>query len=69
MLKHEVIQLASSSTVYKLPITAEHAPNIYVSVMLFTGPSGERRTADQKVGLLPLKVDPVPQTLTVTSAT
>ncbi len=69
ILKHEVVQLASSSTVYKLPITAEHAPNIYVSVMLFTGPSGERRTADQKVGLLPLKVDPVPQTLTVNLTT
>ncbi|CAA9298965.1 MAG: FIG01020654: hypothetical protein, partial [uncultured Chloroflexia bacterium] len=66
ILKHEVLQLTSSSTVYTITIGAEHAPNIFVSVVLFTGPAGERRLADQKVGLLPLQVDPVPQTLKVT---
>lgn len=66
ILHHEVVQLTSNSTVYKLPITAEHVPNIYVGVVLFTGPTGDQRFADHKVGILPLRVDPVPQTLKVT---
>ncbi|HSH83527.1 MAG TPA: Ig-like domain-containing protein, partial [Herpetosiphonaceae bacterium] len=65
ILKHEVIQLESNSTVYDLPITAEHAPNIFVGVVLFTGADGERRQADYKVGFLPLRVDPVKQSLQV----
>lgn len=66
ILRYEVIRLTSNSTVYRLPITAEHAPNIYVGVMLFTGPDAARPLPDYKVGLLPLRVDPVPQTLRVT---
>jgi alpha-2-macroglobulin len=66
ILQHEVLELQSASTVYKLPITAQHAPNIYFNVVLVTGPAGERRTADYKLGLLPLLVDPVPQTVKVT---
>ncbi|HSH82224.1 MAG TPA: alpha-2-macroglobulin family protein, partial [Herpetosiphonaceae bacterium] len=69
ILKHEVIRLASNSTVYDLPITAEHAPNIFVGVVLFTGADGERRLADYKVGFLPLRVDPVKQSLEVTLRT
>lgn len=66
ILRHEVIKLVGAGTVYTLPISAEHAPNIFVSVVLVTGPDEGRRYADFKVGMLPLAVDPVPQTLKVT---
>ena len=66
ILQHEVIRLESNSTVYDLPITAEHAPNIFVGVVLFSGPEGERRVADYKVGILPLRVEPVKQSLRIT---
>ena len=66
ILKHEVLRLETNSTVYDLPITAEHAPNIFVGVVLFTGSEGEPRVADYKVGILPLRVDPIKQSLQVT---
>ncbi len=73
ILTHEVIRLESNSTVYTLPIVADHAPNIYVSVVIVQGKaaalatsSGSPAVASTKVGYVSLAVDPIPQTLHIT---
>ncbi|HUX76717.1 MAG TPA: MG2 domain-containing protein [Anaerolineae bacterium] len=38
VLHQEVLRLESNSTVYQLPITADHAPNVYVSAVIVKGP-------------------------------
>lgn len=65
ILRYEVLQLSSNSTVYKLPIEKDDAPNIYVSVVLFAGPGSGETTAKTKVGTLPLAVELIPQSLDV----
>lgn len=71
LLTHEVIPMSSSSHVYKLAITEQHVPNIYVSVVLLQGRTqGEREgdsppLTDYKVGILPLDVTPQAQTLSI----
>lgn len=63
--QHEVRRVTSNSIVYKLPITADHAPNVYVSVVLFSGGPGDT-LADYKAGVLPITVEPAAQTLNMT---
>ncbi len=69
ILSHEVHKMEGNSMVYRLPLTAEHPPNVFVSVVLFNPPSvygsGPSVPADYKVGILPLEVEPDPQTLRV----
>lgn len=64
VLSHEVRQVNGGSLVYQLPITAAHAPNIYVSATLFA-PRDANTPTDYKVGILPLSVVPTAQTLNV----
>lgn len=68
-LSHEVLRMQGNSEVYRLPITAEHLPNIYVSVVLFSPPTdGIYRAptpADYKVGIVPLTVEVDPKALRV----
>ena len=66
VLEQEVRRLESNSEVYRLPITADHAPNVYVSVVVVKGPDAVDPAAAHKVGYIPLTVEPVEQTLTVT---
>jgi uncharacterized protein YfaS (alpha-2-macroglobulin family) len=66
ILKQEVLRLESNSTVYRLPITAEHAPNVYVSAVIFKGAGSTEPVATHKVGYVLLTVEPVEQTLDVT---
>jgi uncharacterized protein YfaS (alpha-2-macroglobulin family) len=66
ILKQEVLRLESNSTVYRLPITANHAPNIYVSAVVFKGPGATEPVATHKVGYVLLTVEPVAQTLSIT---
>ncbi|MFW6136353.1 MAG: alpha-2-macroglobulin family protein, partial [Chloroflexota bacterium] len=75
VLEQEVRRLESNSDIYRLPITAQHAPNVYVSVVIVKGPSpsaglpeGEgsgQPVATHKVGYVPLTVEPVEQTLDI----
>ncbi len=65
VLEQEVRQLESNSAVYNLPITAQHAPNVYVSVVVVKGPDATNPVATHKVGILPLTVEPVEQTLDI----
>ncbi len=73
VLRTELLRLTSNSTVYRLPISADLAPNIYFSVVLVKGQNNcagadclkPENLADYKVGLLPLDVTPAEQTLTI----
>jgi hypothetical protein len=63
--QQEVLQLESNSTVYRLPITADHAPNIYVSAVIVKGPDATEPVATHKVGYVMLTVEPVEQELII----
>ncbi len=68
VLSHEVIRMTGNSTVYRLPITNAHVPNVYVSVVLFSPPHEGNvylpsMPANYKVGVVPLAVEPDMQTL------
>jgi len=62
----EVLQLESNSAVYRLPITAGHAPNVYVSVVVVKGPDAAEPVATHRVGYVMLTVEPVEQELNIT---
>ncbi|MEE8390555.1 MAG: alpha-2-macroglobulin family protein, partial [Anaerolineae bacterium] len=65
VLRQEVLRLESNSTVYRLPITADHAPNIYVSAVIVKGPDATEPVATHKVGYVMLTVETVEQELTI----
>ncbi|PKO23003.1 MAG: hypothetical protein CVU38_06420 [Chloroflexi bacterium HGW-Chloroflexi-1] len=59
ILSHQVLELQGNSAVLRIPIKAEHAPNIFVSLMLVKGmdETGPREAAPSfKMGLVQLKV-------------
>lgn len=80
VLQYEVVRITSSSQTYRLPITSDFAPNVFVSVALFKGmqllSSGDGGTSpreggdggrpDQKLGYVGLKVEPVKQVFNIT---
>jgi uncharacterized protein YfaS (alpha-2-macroglobulin family) len=66
VLEQEVRRLETNSAIYRLPITAEHAPNVYVSVVIVKGPDAIQPVATHKVGYTALTVEPVEQTLDIT---
>ncbi|MFC2082440.1 Ig-like domain-containing protein [Candidatus Bipolaricaulota bacterium] len=73
VLFREVMLLESNSTVIELPITGDHIPNIYVSVVLIRGleaaslaTDGSAAVAETKVGYAALTVSRDPKTLHIT---
>ena len=52
VLSAEVIELAGNSEVIKLPITAEDAPNVFVSLVLMKGMDKATPLASFKIGLV-----------------
>lgn len=66
ILTHEVITLPTNSYVYRLPITGDLAPNVYVSVVLIKGVDDTNPIPAFKMGLVKINVDPVEQTLQIT---
>jgi len=59
----EVVRLTTNSTVYRLPITAEMAPGVYISVLLIrTAPD---LPPDFRMGMTEIKVKTTEQALTV----
>ena len=56
VLSSKVIELAGNSEVIKLPITAEDAPNMFVSLVLMKGMDKTTPLGSFKVGLAPIKV-------------
>jgi uncharacterized protein YfaS (alpha-2-macroglobulin family) len=56
ILSHEVIDLDGNSQVLRIPIQADHAPNIYVSLVLVKGMDETSPSPSFKMGLTQLKV-------------
>jgi hypothetical protein len=65
ILQYQLIKITSSAQIYELPITTDLAPNVYVSVVLIKGQDETNKLSDYKVGLLPIDVQPVAQTLKI----
>ena len=64
-LGHEIITLNSNSEIYRLPITADHAPTIFVSVVLVKGIDETNKLSSFKMGTVQLNVSNEQQALTV----
>ncbi len=56
ILSHEVITLTSNSETLAIPITGEHAPNIFVSIVLVKGMDEQTPAPSFKVGYVELPV-------------
>ena len=64
--QHEVIRLVNNSTIYRLPVTGDMAPNVFVSVMVIKGVDGTSLAPDFKLGMTQFTVDRAEQALEVT---
>jgi uncharacterized protein YfaS (alpha-2-macroglobulin family) len=62
---NEVLKLEGNSTVYSLPITADMAPNVYLSAILVKGVDDSNPRPGFKVGMARLKVSTGEQALKV----
>ncbi len=69
ILSREVVRLESNSSVYRLPISEEHVPNVYVSVVLVRGREDALAAldgspvAETKVGYVEFAVSRAPKIL------
>ncbi len=61
----EVILLENNSTLYRLPVTADMAPNVFVSVLVVKGVDENNPRPNYKMGIVELKVEPSAQELKV----
>ncbi|MFQ3534713.1 MAG: Ig-like domain-containing protein [Aggregatilineales bacterium] len=66
VLRYEVVDLPTNSYVYELPITAEMAPNAYVSVVIVKGVDENNPVAAFRIGLLQIGVDTTRYALNIT---
>lgn len=57
VLQAERVTMTSNSLIYRLPITADFAPNVFVSVMLVKGVDENNPVAAFRAGLIQLGVD------------
>jgi alpha-2-macroglobulin len=65
VIEHDVVTLDSNSYVYRLPITVEYAPDVFVSVMIVKGVDETNPVASFRMGLIQLMVDTAPRQLNV----
>ncbi len=63
---YEVVRVEGSTLVYKLPITENHVPTIYVSVALMKGTDTENLNPSYRTGSIALTVEPVNRRIEVT---
>ncbi len=63
--QHEVIQLVNNSTIYRLPITGDMAPNVFVSVLVMKGVDDTSLAPNFKLGMTQFTVDREEQELKV----
>ncbi len=61
----KVVVLENNSTVYRLPITPDMAPNVFVSLIIVKGIDENNPRPNFKMGMLELKVNPKQQALQV----
>ncbi len=66
IMQKQVIALTSNSATYQLPITADYAPDVFVSVIIVKGTDENNPTAAFKAGLIKLSVSPEQQEISVT---
>ena len=64
ILQVQLIKITNSTQIYELPITADLTP-VYVSVVLIKGQDTGGQVDRYKIGLLPIDVKPVAQTLKI----
>jgi len=65
VIEHRVITLATNSEQLEVPILAEYAPNVFVSVVIVRG-SADRLLPELKIGYVQIPVSTEQQELTVT---
>jgi alpha-2-macroglobulin len=65
VLEHKLLTLQGTTELLQVPITAEHAPNVYVSVVLVKPAGGDVPVPDLRVGLVNLPVSTEQQELTI----
>ncbi len=63
--QQKVILLQNNSTIYSLPITADFAPNVYISVQVMKGVDKDTPFPDYRIGMAEIKVSTEKQTLNV----
>ncbi len=61
----EVVELKNNSSIYSLPITADMAPNVYLSVVLIKGVDETTPAPDYRMGLAEINVDTREQALNI----
>ena len=66
ILHQEIVRMESNSLVYRLPVSADHAPNVYVSATIIKGPDETEPAATHKMGYVLLTVETVEQELDIT---
>ena len=57
ILTREVLKLETNSTIYRLPIEASYAPNVFVNVVLMKGVDENNPTAAFRMGIAPINVE------------
>ncbi len=65
VLHQDVMRLENNSAIYRLPITTDHVPNVFVSAVIVKGPDATEPVATHKVGYVTLTVEPVEQELAI----
>jgi uncharacterized protein YfaS (alpha-2-macroglobulin family) len=66
ILQQEVVQMEGNSLVYQLPISADHAPNVYVSAVVVKGADATEPVATHRIGYVLLMVEHRQQEIDVT---
>jgi len=66
ILEHRILTLASNSEQVAIPITADHAPNIFVSVFIVKGQDADNPLPSFRLGYATLPVSPREKELTIT---
>ena len=66
VLERRLLTLTSNSEQIEIPITADYAPNVFVSVTIVQGMGEESATPSMKVGYVELPVSTEQQELTIT---
>ncbi|HYM14650.1 MAG TPA: Ig-like domain-containing protein [Dehalococcoidia bacterium] len=56
LLRYDLRDFATNSDVIEVPITEDHVPNVFVSVMLFKPPTASDPLPQLKIGMVDLKV-------------
>ncbi|HEY0734798.1 MAG TPA: Ig-like domain-containing protein, partial [Herpetosiphonaceae bacterium] len=65
VIQHRLLTIQGTTELLEVPITAEHAPNIYVSLVLVKAADQEVPVPDLRVGLINLPVSTQQQELTI----